>query len=191
MSMLKTGVSKVLSPQQIVSCDTGGYDYGCNGGDTVTAFDYVKAAGGIQLASDYPYTSGRGTTGTCKVDNSKLAVQISGYTYATPGCYNKCTNQDINLLNQNLASHGPASICVDASVWQHYTSGVLSSNCKSSYNALDHCVQLVGSNFNVANPYWIVRNSWAEDWGVGGYIYVDAMSNACGVADEANFVQVV
>ena len=42
-----------LSPQQIVSCDTG--DDGCNGGDTVTAYAYVESAG-LETEADYPYT---------------------------------------------------------------------------------------------------------------------------------------
>jgi len=29
-------------------------DGGCNGGNTETAYEYVKGAGGIELESDYP-----------------------------------------------------------------------------------------------------------------------------------------
>merc|ERR550532_2053278 len=49
---------KVLSAQQINSCDKE--DGGCNGGNTESAYEYVKEAGGIELDSDYPYTSGGG-----------------------------------------------------------------------------------------------------------------------------------
>jgi C1A family cysteine protease len=189
MNILKTGNTVILSPQQIVSCDTT--DAGCNGGDTTTAFDYVKNAGGIEPASDYPYTSGGGDTGTCKANPSDFAVKVSGYTYATPPCSGgRCKSQNITRLNNNLAAIGPVSICVDASSWQDYTSGVLKSHCSSSWNNLDHCVQLVGSNFGAADPYWIIRNSWATDWGVDGYIYVSTADNLCGVADEATFAEI-
>jgi C1A family cysteine protease len=69
--------------------------------------------------------------------------------------------------------------------WQDYTSGVMSmKTCgKSNYNSLDHCVQLVGYTAD----YWLVRNSWASDWGVGGYIHLEADTNTCGVADWATF----
>ena len=31
---------------------------------------------------------------------------------------------------------------------------------------------------------WNIRNSWGEDWGYGGYLYVQRGSNLCGVGDE-------
>lgn len=31
---------------------------------------------------------------------------------------------------------------------------------------MDHCVQLVGYNTTASTPYYMVRNSWATDWGV-------------------------
>jgi KDEL-tailed cysteine endopeptidase len=31
---------------------------------------------------------------------------------------------------------------------------------------------------------WKIRNSWGEDWGESGYIYVEQGYNLCGVADE-------
>jgi C1A family cysteine protease len=62
---------KVLSAQQINSCDKR--DGGCNGGNTETAYQYVKGAGGIELNSDYPYTSGGGQTGSCKFNSGRIA----------------------------------------------------------------------------------------------------------------------
>lgn len=69
----------ILSPQQIVSCDTS--SDGCYGGDTTLAFEYVKSAGGIEPAKDYPYKSGDDRTRRCKADKSDFAVKISGYAF--------------------------------------------------------------------------------------------------------------
>jgi cathepsin F len=175
----------VLSPQQIVSCDT--VDAGCDGGDTISAYQYVEKAGGIELNKDYPYTSGGGNNGKCSVNPSKFAAKINGSKYATPGCTGSCNGQDEDTLAANLVSVGPISICVNAEPWQTYVSGILKSGCPHAYNDLDHCVQLVGYNFSGATPYWIIRNSWNTDWGVDGYIYVAKGSNLCGVADEATY----
>ncbi len=41
------------SPQELVSCDTN--DYGCGGGNTVTAYGYL-ANHGLETSKDYPYT---------------------------------------------------------------------------------------------------------------------------------------
>jgi len=176
----------VLSPQQIVSCDS--VDGGCNGGDTPTAYAYVKQAGGLETEAAYPYTSGdSGDNGDCTFDKTKTVAQISGFTYAVPPCNDSCTHQDEQGLANALATHGPVSICVYAESWQSYTSGVLKSNCPKDYSDLDHCVQLVGFNKSASPPYWIIRNSWNTNWGIDGYIYVEMGSNLCGVADEATF----
>jgi C1A family cysteine protease len=35
--------------------------------------------------------------------------------------------------------------------------------------------------------YWIVQNSWGEDWGDGGFIKLAMDVNMCGVANYAFF----
>jgi len=176
-----------LSPQQIVSCDT--VDQGCNGGDTVSAYKYVETAGGLELSKTYPYTSGNGDNGVCKYKKADVVAHISGFKYATPPCTDSCTKQDEDTLAASLLT-APVSICVDAESWQFYTSGILKSNCPSSYDQLDHCVQLVGYNFEGTTPYWIIRNSWNTDWGVEGYIWVEKGKNLCGVADESTITTI-
>jgi len=178
-----------LSPQQIVDCDTSGSDQGCNGGDTVTAYAYVETVG-LEGDGTYPYTSGAsGQAGTCQFNASAVIAKISAFTYATPGCTDTCPSQNEATLQQSLYTSGPVSICVDASVWQTYVSGILTpaSGCQSAYTALDHCVELTGWGIDAATStqFWSVRNSWATSWGEAGYIRLSYGTNTCGVADEA------
>lgn len=175
-----------FSVQQIVSCD--GTDGGCNGGDTISAYEYIQQAGGLESDKVYPYSSGGGNTGSCHFNKNNRIVKVTGFTYATPACTDSCNKQDEQTLADNLASKGPVSICVDAESWQFYTGGVLTSNCPHAYSDLDHCVQLVGYDKTASTPYWIVRNSWNTDWGIEGYIHVAIGKNLCGIADEATFV---
>jgi len=166
-----------LSPQQIVSCDTT--DGGCNGGDLPTAFAYVQSAG-LESDAAYPYTSGNGDSGTCQYDQSDVVAQISGFQYATQS-NNETAMQAASLTN------GPLSVCVDASSWQDYSGGVLTS-CTDS---LDHCVQIVGwDQTSDGTPYWIVKNSWGTDWGLSGYIWIVRNQDMCGIAEEATFVTI-
>lgn len=180
----------ILAPQQTVDCDT--VDAGCNGGDTPTAYAYMEGAG-IQTEASYPYTSGlTGSAGTCAYNASDVAVKISSFVYATPACSGACTSQNEDLLAQNLYKSGPVSICVDASPWQTYTSGILTdaAGCDATYTDLDHCVQLVGFGVDSSSntKFWSVRNSWASSWGEAGYIRLLYGANTCGVADEATQV---
>jgi len=188
---MKTGQLKQLSTQQVISCDK--QDNGCDGGDTVTAYHYVKKAGGIDTASDYPdksHTTGR--TGKCSWDH-KEAAHVSGFTYATKPCNSgSCRKQNEKALAAAMAKYGPVSICVNAggSGWQLYTGGVYSHRCSASAQDLDHCVQLVGFDSTAPEPYWIVRNSWATTWGEDGFMRLAMGKNLCGVADEATIVQI-
>lgn len=79
-------------------------------------------------------------------------------------------------------------VCVNAQSWNDYVSGVITTaGCGGySYYDLDHCVQLTGYNLSAPEPYFAVRNSWATDWGVDGYVYLSAQGNTCGVANEVS-----
>jgi len=181
----------VLSTQQIISCDKG-EDDGCDGGDTVTAYQYVEKAGGLDTASDYPDKSHKtGKTGKCTWDKEK-AAKVTGFSYATKPCDSgQCKNQDEDALATALANKGPVSICVNAGGmgWQNYMGGIYKKKCSGAASKLDHCVQLVGYDKSGATPYWIVRNSWNTDWGIKGYMHLEMGKNLCGVADEATLVQ--
>jgi len=177
----------VLSPEQIVDCDT--VDAGCNGGDTPSAFEYVTDAGGLDTEASYPYTAGSGDSGNCQFSKKNVAATIKGFTWAIPECSGSCDSQSMTQVQSKLSTVGPFAICVYAEPWQDYAGGIFNdATCTHAYTDLDHCVQMVG----YAPSYWIVRNSWAADWGEAGYIYVStkvAKGNLCGVLDEVNFAK--
>ena len=77
-----------LSVQQLISCDNKFndalekelYNYGCQGGNTEQAYEYVTAVGGVAYAADYEYTSGdKGITGTCRTAVTDYAVTVDTY----------------------------------------------------------------------------------------------------------------
>jgi C1A family cysteine protease len=158
----------VLSAQQINSCDKR--DGGCNGGNTESAYDYVKGAGGIETEEDYPYTSGGGSTGSCKFNSGKIAISISGYHSVSRGESSLKTGMNA----------GPLSLCLAASSWQHYSGGIKSS-CD---NNVDHCVQGVGYS---GSSYWTIRNSWGTRWGEQGMIRLAQGQDLCKVSDDATY----
>jgi len=165
-----------LSPQQIVDCDQGRGDEGCNGGDTTTAYQYIMAAGGQETMQAYPYT---GEDGTCAFSKPKIDASIQSWTYITQ-------NKNETEMVEKLYTLGPLSICVDATSWQYYVGGIVEHLCGTS---LDHCVMITGYGqktdwlgYNV--PIWYIRNSWGSDWGEDGYIWVMRNEDLCGVADE-------
>lgn len=62
-----------------------------------------------------------------------------------------------------------------------YQSGILDSyDCGTS---LDHAVSAVGYGSENGQEYFIVRNSWGNDWGEAGYIRIAAVEGQgiCGI----------
>jgi C1A family cysteine protease len=142
-----------------------GSNYGCAGGDTEGAYGYVIKNGGIQLAASYPYVSESGTDseGCLAVDDRNMVtVDVVKHVF------------DEESMVKHVLSVGPLSVCLDASTWDSYTNGVL-HDCGHDP---DHCVQIVGVNTQADENYWIVRNSWGTDWGVGGYVFLNLVSGS-------------
>jgi cysteine peptidase B len=166
-----------LSMEQIVDCDTSGEDEGCNGGFPTGAYQYVESAGGLDPLSDYPYTAGEGESGSCQFQSNEVAATVTNY--------NSIDGESGLYSQASTSSGGPVSVCVDASSWQDYQGGVLTS-CGED---VDHCVQLTGyAQYGSSSAYWIVRNSWDVTWGENGYIWIQIGQNLCEIGSYATVV---
>jgi len=171
------GALTQLSMEQIVDCDTGGQDQGCNGGFPSSAYQYVQSAGGIDSYASYPYTAEGGQSGTCQFAASNVVTNVA----------NQQSISGETGMYQQLSTAGPLSVCVDASSWQNYQGGVL-TQCT---NNVDHCVQATGyGSYGAAfgTAYWNVRNSWGADWGMSGYIEVAIGQDLCSIGDYVTIV---
>jgi len=153
----------ILSPQELVSCDTNphhcGGTGGCEGSVPELAFDYVKA-NGLALEANYPY---QGRDSQCNTSaTSKPAASLTGYV--------KLVQNDYDSVMNALATVGPLAVNVWAMPFQSYRSGVFNTcNYKTNMD-IDHVMQLVGYGTDQGKDYWIVRNSWGASWGENGYI---------------------
>ncbi|XP_028765663.1 probable cysteine protease RD19B [Neltuma alba] len=179
---LSTGQLVSLSEQQLVDCDhecdpeePGSCDSGCNGGLMNNAFEYILKAGGVMREDDYPYI---GTDrGACKFDETKIAASVANFSVVS---------LDEDQIAANLVKNGPLAVAINAVYMQTYVGGVSCPYICSK--RLDHGVLLVG--FGSAGyarsrlkekPYWIIKNSWGEDWGENGYYKICRGRNICGV----------
>merc|ERR1712151_1132069 len=81
------------------------------------------------------------------------------------------SNSEKNVLD-DLVHKGPLAIVVAASPWAFYGGGVF-NNCGYDGNVdLNHGVTLDGYGEEDGKMYWLVRNSWGEEWGEEGYIKI-------------------
>ncbi|XP_076593711.1 cathepsin K [Chaetodon auriga] len=173
----KTGNLVDLSPQNLVDCVKE--NDGCGGGYMTNAFKYVQENGGIDSEEAYPYI---GEDEECRYNSSGMAAQCKGYKEVPVG--------NEHALAVALFKVGPVSVGIDATLssFQFYSKGVYyDPNCNK--DDINHAVLAVGYGVSgKGKKYWIVKNSWGEGWGKGGYILMARnRGNLCGIANLASY----
>ncbi len=176
---IKTGNLISLSEQQLVDCGglTGGQ--GCSGGLPSSAFEYIRLVGGLEAEEDYPYLA---QNSTCKFDKNKARVFTSGSYNITEG--------DESEIVDAVVNQGPVSIAYQVVAdFRLDKNGVYNStNCKSGPMDVNHAVLVVGYGTTKEGlDYWIVKNSWSNEFGMEGYFWISRGKNMCGVATCAAY----
>jgi len=175
-----TGNLNSLSEQNLIDCSQNFGTAGCNGGNMEGAFDYIKANRGIDTEDSYPYEA---QDGQCRFNPANTGASDSGHVSIQSGSEGD--------LEAAIATVGPISVAIDASQrsFQLYSSGVYNEpSCSTTQ--LDHGVLAVGYSTSNGQKCYIVKNSWGQGWGSGGYILMSRdQNNQCGIATDASYPQ--
>jgi cathepsin L len=177
-----TGQLKSLSEQQLVDCSKFP-NMGCSGGNPSVAVNF-ETKHNLCTEESYPYHAKKGR---CKHDKTCTAAipqgGVTGYN-KVGGLFGASKHDMMSAIQQQ-----PVTIAIEAdqSSFQHYSGGVLTSNCGTK---LDHAVLAVGYGFENGNNYWLVKNSWGTSWGASGYIKIGSDTNLCGVRNQAGYPSV-
>ncbi|AEB00299.1 cathepsin [Clostera anachoreta granulovirus] len=164
---IKYGVELDLSEQHLVNCDP--LNNGCDGGLMHWALENILYEGGLVAERDEPYF---GYDAVCKP--KRLSSTISGCT--------RFVLQNENRLRELLVVNGPVSVAIDVIDVIDYKEGI-ADMCHNK-NGLNHAVLLVGYGVDNDVPYWILKNSWGENWGENGFFRVQRNVNSCGIMNE-------
>jgi len=141
---------------------------------------------GAVYESDYPWTPdlANGISGSC---GGPYPYHETVDSYANvPGANLLGMPPDANIKSA-IYNNGPVwvDVCASSSAWSNYTGGIYTGNGL----IFNHCVVLVGwcdSTSVTGGGYWILRNSWGSDWGMGGYMYISYGSDVVGLF--ANYI---
>ena len=162
-----------LSEQSLIDCTPG---YTCeDGGEVYEAYERIIADGGIMSEDDYPYTGKRGAS--CKYDATKKKAKISGYkkVYA-----NKMNSDE---LADSIYEFGPhAAYIYFNDKLEFWEDDIFEEPDCPKRKVTDHAVVIVG--YDKVERYWIIRNSWGTDWGVGGHGKIRMGQNVCNLELE-------
>jgi len=160
-----------LSEKQLLDCDSG--NDGCNGGIMDEAFRYIKNAGGIMSEADYRYSQEKSS---CQFRKNRAVVTVTGWKTAG--------NKDEETIKKMLIQNGPVSGAVNGDNMQNYSGGIMGdSYCPS--NQINHAILIVGYGESDGQKYWIIKNSWGENWGENGFFRLARNQGMCGIDQYA------
>lgn len=182
---------RIFSTQQIVDCTPNprhcGGEGGCKGATAELAMEWVLK-NGLQNASERPYT---GQDEACVRAPSVMAhlgtdAARSSQTGAAFGMVGWSTlpKNEYEPLVRALAEVGPVAVSVAAGQWFAYEAGIFNGCPKD--NVIDHAVVAMGYGEEAGNKYWIIQNSWGQDWGENGFIrmFRHAEGGYCGMNND-------
>mmetsp|Transcript_34301 Transcript_34301/g.75026 ORF Transcript_34301/g.75026 Transcript_34301/m.75026 type:complete len:370 (-) Transcript_34301:345-1454(-) len=183
--MAMTGDPVVLSEQELTDCNQ--LSNHCDAGNMEEGYKWI-IANGLGTIDQYPYNNEDRTNVSCRVD---VALTHRGHIDS----YEVVPRGEKNL--RKALTMSPVAVGIDAFTpsFMHYKSGLYDGACRTKIATLGHAVLAVGFGWDDDVPYIVIRNSWTDEWGEGGYIRLknnkDApgwtdYSGPCGVALLAN-----
>jgi cathepsin B len=188
-----------ISAEDLVACcDECGF--GCDGGFPQTAWSYYKSDG---LVTGGNYNTKQGcepyTIPACDHHVNGSLPPCQG-EQPTPSCTKKCIDgyaipfpkdkhfgssvysvgPNVQQIQAELFKNGPveAAFTVYAD-FLAYKTGVYKHTSGSVLGG--HAVKILGWGVEDSTPYWLVANSWNEDWGDKGYFKILRGRNECGI----------
>jgi len=193
-----------LSAEDVTSCDRF-EDMGCSGGIPSTVYSYYRIAG-IVDGGNYGDKSGCYSyqLEPCAHHSASTKFKNCSGEVRTPKCKNKCVDNGNSWLGSKHRGGAGYSVCQqegscpDAMMQEIYQNGPITgmffvhqsftaykSGVYKAGNPITdpmlggHAIKILGWGTENGAPYWLVANSWNEDWGDHGYFKIDRGHNQC------------
>jgi len=175
--------------------------FGCNGGYPIRAWEYFKRHG-IVTGGDYntedgcqpyriapcPYDEETGNN-TCEGKPMESSRVCEKYCYGDTEInfhddHHKTRDYyylSYAAIQKDVMTYGPIEASFDVyDDFVNYKSGVYVTSENASYLG-GHAAKLIGWGEEYGVPYWLMVNSWNEDWGDNGLFKIRRGTNECDI----------
>jgi len=173
--------------------------FGCNGGFPSSAWRYWVSHG---IVSGGPYDSNQGCQPyeiapcmhhvpgprpNCTMQKTPKCVKQCESSYSTPygqdlhyGSKSYSISRNVEQIQTEIMKNGPVEAAITVyDDFLLYKSGVY--HHVHGLRLGGHAVKILGWGVENETPYWLLANSWNEDWGDHGFFKVLRGSNEIGV----------
>mmetsp|Transcript_26199 Transcript_26199/g.45078 ORF Transcript_26199/g.45078 Transcript_26199/m.45078 type:complete len:340 (-) Transcript_26199:525-1544(-) len=168
-------IDVVLSPEDMVSCDR--LDNGCHGGFLPMAWHYLKSKGVVKDTC-FPYTAGEaGQPDQCR----RQCVGDEKFAKYKASSYYKLAK--VQAIMTDIYQNGPvqAAMLVYAD-FPSYKTGVYQKTVEDTIGG--HAIKIVGWGSEKGLDYWLIANSWGDQWGENGYFRIRRGVDECGIESQ-------
>lgn len=213
-----TGEDIEYSSDDTAGCCSGflcGLSRGCGGGQQVAALQWMTHIG-VVTGGDYVTKEAQTLTEGCKpyelapcahhVPPSAKYPACPSQEYSIQ-CKKQCSNGEYNAsytadktkgvkastlhsvesMQTALMKNGPLAVSFTVYAdFPAYKSGVYTH--KSGQELGGHAVTMIGWGTEVGQDYWIIKNSWNEQWGEGGTFKIARGTDECGIENDVGSV---
>jgi len=214
---IATGEDIKFSAEDTAGCCSGiwcGFSQGCNGGQPSSALSWMSSTG-VVTGGDY-FDKGTNVSG-CKpyslapcahhVPPSAKYPTCPSAEYSI-SCKKSCSEQSYTKtyaqdkvkglkafslsseqgMQTAIMTTGPLSVAFSVySDFPTYKSGVYQHKTGSFLGG--HAVEAVGWGVENGVNYWLIKNSWNEQWGDGGFFKILRGSDECGIEDDVTGIK--
>ena len=195
--LISTGHRPSPSPYYLLSCDE--LDSGCNTGNMATAYAWIQTQPqGLLSVEEYPTTGGQCAAALGESEEAPKktpGVTIDGFCEIPPLRGAETVHAMLRALKQQ-----PIAVGMNVKPLQLYGGGLVQmEDCPPASSdqiaAINHAAVVVGWGVDEESnkPYWLVKNSYGQDWGENGYARLemsfDPATNygVCGFFSEQNY----
>jgi len=164
---------------------TGGDSQDIGSGSSCKPYEFKACAHHVPATSKYPACPTSEYKISCKKSCSEAKYTKAYADDKTNG--GTVTRASSVAAMVSALAKGPLSVAITVyGDFPTYKSGVYKHVSGSALGG--HAVSIIGYGTESGEDYWLVKNSWNDQWGDGGTIKMAKGSNECGIESDATAI---